>query len=132
MDHAHLIDLLRHSGEEIRDPATALTVSLEFPRRLHDMVRRGLVAGFCTDPVVGKIERLAIFGGQAWLVVEGIDVAWPSLHENEDNPLGARREVRSMDFRPRGFSTRRPLGGIHLLVAQSGQRQGAKTTTGMG
>src|SRR5262249_61487232 len=71
------------------DRLAALAVLLELPRRLEE--RAGLGEG---DARAGAGKRLAVITIEKRLRVKRVDRARAALHEQEDDALGLRLEVR--------------------------------------
>src|SRR5688572_13918706 len=83
-----------HAGRKIRketgDPLTALPVLLELPFRL-DGAPPVAVSAAPGRLDLDSLVSPAVHGG---LVVEGVNVARPAVHIEEDGALGFWREVR--------------------------------------
>ncbi len=115
VQEAEVVDVLVDVREQAGGPATRLAVLGIVPERFHQLLRRAL-AGLGDRARIRQVERLLVVALQARLVVEGVHVADPALHEQEDHALGARQQVRTRQ------------GG-----AGTGQRRGrqpAETTAG--
>ena len=52
---------------------------------------------------VAKIFRLAVMLGQQWFVIERIDLADSTLHEQKYHSLGSRRQVKPFAARRGGI-----------------------------
>ena len=77
-------------GKQVTDPRTALSIRLKFPRRWPK------VAGFCElDSGFVKGEWFAGVAAQGGLVVKRVHVRRATVHEEENNALGARRKMRA-------------------------------------
>ena len=76
---AHFIGVLGDLREGFRNPQAALAALLELRDGRHELA---------------LVTRLASVGNQLGLVVEGVEVRRPALHGEEDDALGARREMR--------------------------------------
>ena len=96
VDEAQVVHMLRHLGKQFRHPAPALAVPRKRPRRFEHALRRAARAGVRDVPRVVEAHHLAIVFRERGLVVERIDMAWTALHEDKDDPLGARLEVRRL------------------------------------
>ena len=86
-------DVIRASAkirEEITDPLSALTVLFELPARLDDSALIAMTAstkGF-------DFDGFAVHAVHGWLVVERVDLTWPTIHVQEDHVLRFGFEVR--------------------------------------
>jgi hypothetical protein len=100
-DHEQLLPYARHaesrdrphvarSGKQIRDMFSGLPVLLKSPKRLHQLLLRGLSE--VTEANSGEVDRLAVFRNQIGFVIERIDVAGAALHKDENDPLRSRSE----------------------------------------
>src|SRR5260370_14421898 len=89
-DEAHLVHVLRNVVEQLADRHSHLPVALECPWRLHqraDVVELGIEF---------ERRRLEVIAIEHGLRIEGVDVRWPSIHEQEDDALGPWREMRRL------------------------------------
>ena len=87
MKEGDVIDVFGDIGEEVGDMLAALAVLFELPSRLDDAA---LV--FFAPPTKGlHIHGLAIHANHVGLVIKGVDVAGPTIHEQEDDTLGLAR-----------------------------------------
>src|SRR4029077_19909321 len=68
----------------------ALAVMLERERRFHQRRRAAAIARGAE--LLG--QRLAVIAGERGFRIEGIDVRRAAVHEQENDALGERREVR--------------------------------------
>ena len=102
----------------------ALAVLFEFPFRPHDAP----LALLATAAKGLHVNRLAVERVQLRLVLEGVHVAWPAVHEQENHALGLGRQRGVLGRKrvgPRGI----PIGRHSLAVneafpaQQSGQRE---------
>ena len=122
VDEGDVVDALAHVGKEIRDVLAALSVLLEGPLGSDD-------APFvpCPTPAPGlDLDRLPVQGVEPGLVVEGVDVARTTVHEEEDHALRARREVgRLRRQRVRPARERVVLGRARESTRQRESRGGA-------
>ena len=81
----------------------------------------GLLPVFASAAQIGEIHHLPVVLGEPRLVVEGVDVAHAALHEEEDDALRPRREMRRLR---RERIDRR--GARLLLRREAGERERAK------
>ena len=86
----HLVDVLRQVREHLGDPRAGLAVLLPLERRLEALAAGGEEAGLG----IGPGEFLAVALLQFRLVVPGIDLRRPAGHEQPDDRLRLRREMR--------------------------------------
>ena len=101
----------------------------ELPQRLHDALLRPAGAGIGDGPGVVERQLLAVVLVEPRLVVVGIDVADAALHEQEDDALGLRGEVRQL----RGERVGRAAGFTPAVGrGEPGERQGAEPAPGAG
>jgi hypothetical protein len=96
-------------------------VLLEFPRRFQQVRRGGEL-----HPRLGKGIRLAVVAIQQRLGIERVDVRRAAFHEQKDDPLGPRRQMR------RFGCERILLGRFACLSEQGGERQRAEADRGAG
>ncbi len=87
-DHADVVDAAADLGVKLRDLDARLAVALEPERRGHHLPALP-AAGLDR---IGRVLPLVVL--QGGLGVERIDVRRPAVHEQEDQALGPRREVR--------------------------------------
>jgi hypothetical protein len=83
VDEAQVIGMFGQVWEQVRNPQAALPVLAESPggrQQRHHLA--GLMA-----------VRLAGIGVQLRLVIEGVNVGWPAVHEQENHPFGSWGEV---------------------------------------
>ena len=118
-DNAQIIDAFRDVREQARDLDAASAVRLEGPVRLLEEAR--VVAGPPLPFVDG--DGLAVVAEQGRLGVEGVDVRNAARHEEEDDVLGARREVRRLRrqqiTRP---ERKRPVLGPRQIGEDAGEK----------
>ena len=81
--------MLPHFGEEVADLHAALAAGPELPRRLQQVPGGGEL-----HPRLLPGDGLPVVLLEHRLGVEGIDLARPAVHEQEDDALGLRCEVR--------------------------------------
>src|SRR5262245_26588215 len=83
-----------HAGcevrEEIAHPFPALAILLEVPLGPHHTAFILLAAAAESF----HLDSLAVQVVELWLVVERVNVAWPAVHEKENDALGLGRQVR--------------------------------------
>src|ERR1700722_2358242 len=125
MDEGHVIDVLRHAGEDRRNPRSRLPTLLPGEGRLHQ--RPDLIdeeAGL----VVEALEFLPVALRQLRLVVPGIDLAGTAVHEQPDDRLRLGGEVRLLR---RQRMEDMILGGEQaLLIEEAGQSERAEAAAG--
>ena len=89
LDKTKVIDALRHLWEQLADPCTRFTMLSKRPRALEQVARlRKLHSRFL------KRQRLPIVLDQLRLVIECVDLGWPTMHEQKDDSLGSSREMK--------------------------------------
>ncbi len=121
VDEGHVIDVLGHVGEDLRDPGTRLAMLLEVERRLQKFAAGGEEAGLG----IGALELHAVVLLQFRLEIESVDLRRAPRHEQPDHRLRLGREVRTarvQQVRRAGGTRRRDKT---LLFEQASQRQGA-------
>jgi hypothetical protein len=118
VDDAEVIDALRNVGKQFTDLDATLAVLLELPRRLEQIARGGEL-----DTRLGKRQVLAVALLQFRLRVEGVDLRGAPLHEQENDALGPRGEVRILGGEGLGGLSRR-------LFARQHRGQGQVTESG--
>ena len=118
MHRAHdrqIVDNTGHVGEEFADFGTALTVLLELKWRSDQVTG---AARKRNDTRLGEGQRLAAVPVENRLRIERVNVRRAAEHEQHDDALGARREMR--------FAQRQRAGCGGIFGEQRGQRQPAK------
>ena len=93
-DEADVVHALRDVREQRRDVAPALAVFLELPGTPQQ--RRIALRELADDRAVALGQRLAVELLERRLRVERVDLARPADHEQEDDRLRLRREVRRL------------------------------------
>jgi hypothetical protein len=88
LEETQVVDARGDVREQLGDPAAALAVLREAPRRSHDAVLDNRLRS-CQGTGVGEVAHLAVAALQEWFVIEGIDLTGSPLHEQEDHPFGA-------------------------------------------
>ncbi len=89
VEKAQVVDALTHMRKQLTHPGSRLAVLPKLPGAGQQVSRiRGHHAGFV------ERQRLAMIARQERLVVERVDLRRPTVHEQEDDPLGTRREMR--------------------------------------
>src|SRR5262249_938632 len=92
MQECDVVDTFSNVRKQRANPLAAFTVLLELPAWLDNPT---LV--LMTAPSVSfHSNRLAIHAYHLRLVIEGIDVTGPTVHEQEDDALGLRREMSGL------------------------------------
>jgi hypothetical protein len=100
MDECDVIDMLSEVREEIADPFPAFAILLEIPSGFYDPSRVLVAAATkCFD-----FDRLIISPFHGGLVIECVDVAGATVHEQEDDVFGFGGEVRLRMLRRIGGS----------------------------
>ena len=94
LDEAQVIHSLRDMREEIAHPCAGFAVLLKLPRtREKILCLRKLHARF------REWKRLAVIALKQRLVIEGVDLRRSAMHEQEDDALRTRNEVRGCEHR---------------------------------
>src|SRR5216683_973610 len=88
---ADVVDALANVGKELADFNSALSVAFEFERRLHER------AGLALVSEVSSRHRLTVVLREHRLRIEAVDMRQAAVHEEEDDVLGLRLEVRVLD-----------------------------------
>ena len=99
IQEAQVVDVRGDVGKQFGNMLSTLAILLEFPRRLEDPVFDDFF-GLRQDTRVVKRVHLTIVPGKPTLVIERVDLAGTTLHEQEDHSLGTRCEMRLL-FRKR-------------------------------
>ncbi len=84
MDEGNVVDMLREVRKQVRNVLAALPVLLELPFRTDHPALVLLAAA--TEGL--HIDGLAVERVELRLVVEGVDVAGPAIHEEKNHRLG--------------------------------------------
>ena len=93
MDERHLVDHFRGVGHDLCHPSSRLAMLLELEDRaeqLRDSLEKG--EPLPLDQVLG--DRLAVIFRQLRFVVEEFELRGRAGHQQENDALGLRREVR--------------------------------------
>src|SRR5438105_1628133 len=90
MNESDVIHTARQVREQSADPLARLAVLLELPLGSHDPPLIAMPAA----AVRAHGDGPAVEWVKCWLVIEGIDLAWAAVHEQKDDALGLRREMR--------------------------------------
>ncbi len=88
VDHAEVVHAPGQVREQLADRDPALAVLPEPERRAEQITRLAR-----DHPRLGERQGLAIVALQERLVVERVNLRRPAVHEQEDDPLRARREM---------------------------------------
>ena len=132
MDESDVIHAFAQMGKQIGNPLATFTVLLELPARFNNST-------FVFVSAAAKclhLDRLVIHPDHVWLVIERIDLAWPTIHVEEDHVLCLRGK-RGRFGGERILKRSHPVGsqtlfGQEALFCQHrGQRHTAKTSTGL-
>ena len=83
-----VIDMPGDMGKELADMDPALAILAELPRRPEKIAGGGKL-----DPRLLERQLLTVVGLKLRLVVEGVDLRRPPLHEHEDHALGTGRDA---------------------------------------
>ena len=86
VQEADVVDMPGDMGKELADVDPALAIFAELPRRPEQIAGGGEL-----DARLLERQFLAVVGLELRLVVEGVDLRRPPLHEHEDHPFGPRR-----------------------------------------
>ena len=86
-----VIDAGGHVGKERTDLSAALTMLGKLP--LRTLEKNLFVSRPILDLRMVCLDLLAVIASQGRLGVEGIDMGYPSGHEQEDHPLGLSRKM---------------------------------------
>ena len=92
LDEAQVIYSLRDMREEIAHPCAGFAVLLKLPRTREKI--------FCLRKLHARFrewKRLAVITLKQRLVVEGVDLRRSAMHEQEDDALRTRNEVRGCE-----------------------------------
>ena len=91
VDKTDVIHMPCHVREQFTDHVTALAVRFELPGRGQQ------VAGFGEGYLrLVKRQRLAVIALEQWLVLEGVHVRRAAFHEQKNDALGPRPEMRTL------------------------------------
>jgi hypothetical protein len=121
MDHAKVVGAGTDVGKQFAYWMAALAMLMEFPRRLEQVSGGGKLHTRLRARV-----GLAVIAIQQRLGIKRVDVRRATLHEQKDDPLGPRREMRRLR------SERILLRPFARFREQRGERQGAKADRGAG
>ena len=90
MDEAEIIDQFCHVRKNLTDPPAALTI---LPKR----IRRWHQSHFCVSQrlAIDRFRPLARVFGNFRLIIERVDLRWPSRHKQLNHVLRLRGEMRS-------------------------------------
>ncbi len=89
-DDAQIVNATGDVREQRTDRNAALAVVLKFPGRFHQ--RTGIASGESQRTLDG--QRLAVIAREPLLGIESIHAGRTAVHEQEDDALGRRREMR--------------------------------------
>ena len=120
----NVIDAGGEVREQITDPFAALPVLMKLPARTDD-------APLVAPPAATEGSHrhgAALKPVELPFVVEGFDMARPAVHEEEDDALRLRREVRRA--RRQRIDDRAGLGTDFVAGHQGGQADGAEACAG--
>ena len=91
MDERDVVHALRYLGKNVTHPLSALAILFEAERRGHETH-----FGVPQRLAVHDVRTFARVFGQHWLVVEGIHLRWTARHEELDESLRFRCEMRQL------------------------------------
>ena len=114
VDETDVIDMPCDIGKQLADLVPALAIRLELPRRGKEVA--GLGKG---DLRLGKRQRFAVIALQQRLVLKSVHVRRTAFHEQENDALGPRPEMRT------------PSRQRILRLQHRGQRQRAEAEGGL-
>ncbi len=126
VDERHLVDVLGHVREDLGDPRPALAVLGQLERRLH---QRADLVGEEAGVLVEALEFLPVALVEFGLVVPGIDVGRPAVHEQPDDRLGLGRRSAAPSARagPPAWSARQPVAGRPARACRTRRPRGRGT-----
>ena len=119
VDEAEVIDVLADVWKKFADVLTALAVLLEVPEWFQELALAFFSEG--GFPNAHEVVALAIAFDKLRFVVEAVDVAGPTGHEEEDDSFGPAREEGR--FGCEGIGP----GG---LAKEGGEGEGAESASG--
>jgi len=96
VDECDIVDMLGDVGEQIADPFATLSVLLEIPARLDDPP----LVFVSTAPEGFHGDDLVVTPLHRRLVIERIDVAWSTVHEQKDDAFCFGCKVGFGEFTP--------------------------------
>jgi hypothetical protein len=126
MDECDIIDALTDVGKKIAHQLAALTIRTKSPSRFDNPSGVAMP----TAPESLDFHRLIVATLHLRLVIEGIDMAWPTIHEEEDHALGLRSKVglRQFPFQLGGQATFRKKP---ITLQESGQGRPCKPSASL-
>src|SRR5205085_2593389 len=86
-NHTKIIDLCCDLRKQLTHLKSRLSMLTKLPRRAQQISLLAYIEFW---------RRLAVALSQTWFGIERVDVRWSAGHEQENHPLGARREVRQL------------------------------------
>ncbi len=114
MNEGDIVDHFGFVREQVGNPLATLAVLLEVPARFDDASLVAMPAS--TERL--DFDRFVVHSLHLWLVIERVDVAWSSVHVEEDYRRRLRFEVRlfrSQRVFPGGLT----VGGNGLPVKEA-------------
>ena len=123
MDETQIIHMPRHVWKQFGNPMPRFAMPREIPQRLHHSLQTSPLASVGNYPRVIERHHFPIFFLQERFVIERIHMARPALHEDEDDPLRSRDEMRMLG----GKCALRT--GYRRFAGHYSQREVSKTTT---
>ena len=108
MNERKVIHLAGDVGKKRGNLLSAFAVLLEIPKGFHELPLALFAEGCGTD--ADEVDILAVHGDEFGLVVEGVDVAGPTRHEDKDYALGSLRDEGGLCSQ---WITRYGMGSLH-------------------
>jgi hypothetical protein len=123
MEETKIVGVPRRFRKQIRHMLPRLTILIEFPWRLHEPLLTASLARLGKLASIIKRHPFAIAALKFRFVVEGINVADATLHEQEDHTFGFGRVMRLAQQTWQGIAGERFSG--HRLSRQGSKSAGA-------
>ena len=120
IDDADVIDAAADIFKDLTDINAALAVALECKGAWEEGT------GFALGLDATAWDGLACVLGEVWLVVKGVEVAWPAIHEQLDDAFSLWGKMRRSD----GKRVYRRLGKA-IVGEDARKRHSAKTAPGL-
>ena len=120
MDEGEVVRMLRCLTKEIGSPPSRFPVTSVFPHWLHDELGRVALARLGNRAGIVEPKLLTVMFVERRFIVEGIDVARPALHEQENDPF--------CPWGMMGALAREQVRRPSWVSAQTSQRQATETT----
>ena len=87
MQKTKIVHMATNFREQVRDKFAGLAAGAELPEWFHQLLLSDLAE--VSEAYAGEVDVLSVSSRQFGFAVEGIDVAGPALHEDEDDAFGA-------------------------------------------